>query len=112
MPKLQIKILEDKQSLGRTTAEHAARSLRVAIRDRGLARIIAGASQFEFLEGDMCLRARRHRMHRSDTGHGRHQGDKCLTISGELGATCLRANAELRDRKAQRTSLLSRNLVP
>ena len=52
MPKLQIKILEDKQSLGRTTAEHAARSLRVAIRDRGLARIIAatGASQFEFLE--------------------------------------------------------------
>jgi hypothetical protein len=48
----------------------------------------------------------------SDTGHGRHQGDKCLTISGELGATCLRANAELRDRKAQRTSLLSRNLVP
>lgn len=54
MPKLQIKILEDKQSLGRTTAEHAARSLRAAIRDRGLARIIAGASQFEFLEGDMC----------------------------------------------------------
>jgi glucosamine-6-phosphate deaminase len=50
MPKLQIKMLEDKQSLGRTTAEHAARSLRVAIRDRGLARIIAGASQFEFLE--------------------------------------------------------------
>jgi len=52
MPKLQIKILEDKQSLGRTTAEHAARSLRVAIRDGGLARIIAatGASQFEFLE--------------------------------------------------------------
>jgi glucosamine-6-phosphate deaminase len=52
MPKLQIKILEDKQSLGRTTAERAARSLRVAIRDRGLARIIAatGASQFEFLE--------------------------------------------------------------
>jgi glucosamine-6-phosphate deaminase len=49
---LQIKILEDKQSLGRTTAEHTARSLRVAIRDRGLARIIAatGASQFEFLE--------------------------------------------------------------
>ena len=51
MPKLQIKILEDKQSLGRTTAEHAARSLRVAIRDRGLARLIACASQFfEFLE--------------------------------------------------------------
>ena len=50
MPKLQIKILEDKQSLGRTTAGHAARSLRVAIRDRGLARLIAGASQFEFLE--------------------------------------------------------------
>ena len=51
MPKLRIKILEDKQSLGRTTAEHAARSLRVAIRDRGLARLIACASQFfEFLE--------------------------------------------------------------
>ena len=50
MPKLQIKILEDKQSLGRTTAEHAGRSLRVAIRDRGLARIIAGASQFELQE--------------------------------------------------------------
>ena len=26
MPKLQIQILEDKQSLGRTAAEHAARS--------------------------------------------------------------------------------------
>ena len=66
-------------------------------------------------EGDLSDFARKcdsFRMHRSDTGHGRHQGDKCLTISGELGATCLRANAELRDRKAQRTSLLSRNLVP
>jgi hypothetical protein len=35
MPKLPIKILEDKQSLGRTTTEQAERSLRVAIRDTG-----------------------------------------------------------------------------
>jgi hypothetical protein len=60
MPKLQIKILEDKQSLGRTTAEHAARSLRVAIRDRGLARIIAGASQFRKGSRRPILHARGH----------------------------------------------------
>jgi glucosamine-6-phosphate deaminase len=49
---LQIKILEDKQTLGRTAAQHAAGSLRAAIREKGAARIIAatGASQFEFLE--------------------------------------------------------------
>jgi glucosamine-6-phosphate deaminase len=49
---LQIKILEDKRSAGRMAAEHAANSLRAAIRAQGLARIVAatGASQFEFLE--------------------------------------------------------------
>jgi|SRR5215472_8291038 len=52
MSKLQIKIFQDKHSLGRAAAEHAAKSLRAAIRDNGLARIVAatGTSQFEFLE--------------------------------------------------------------
>jgi len=52
MPKLQIKVFEDKRSLGLAAAEHAAKSLRAAIRDNGVARIVAatGASQFEFLE--------------------------------------------------------------
>jgi glucosamine-6-phosphate deaminase len=49
---LQIKILADKDSLGREAANQAAASLRRAIRQQGKARIIAatGASQFEFLE--------------------------------------------------------------
>lgn len=49
---MQIKILADKQSLGRTAAEHAANSLRAVIRAHGLARMVAatGASQFAFLE--------------------------------------------------------------
>jgi glucosamine-6-phosphate deaminase len=49
---LQIKILTDKDCLGRAAAEHAAISLRRAIRQHGAARIIAatGASQFEFLD--------------------------------------------------------------
>jgi len=49
---LKIKILTDKESLGRAAADHAARSLRRAIRDQGNARIIAatGVSQFEFLD--------------------------------------------------------------
>jgi glucosamine-6-phosphate deaminase len=49
---LQIQILGDKRSAGRAAAEHAAKSLRAAIRSQGFARIIAatGASQFEFLE--------------------------------------------------------------
>jgi len=49
---LQIKVLADKQSLGRTAAEHAANSLRAVIRAHGSARVVAatGASQFEFLE--------------------------------------------------------------
>jgi glucosamine-6-phosphate deaminase len=50
--RLQIKIFEDKAVLGRTAAEHAARSLRAYIAGEGVARIVAatGASQFEFLE--------------------------------------------------------------
>jgi glucosamine-6-phosphate deaminase len=49
---LQIKVLTDKDSLGRAAADHAATSLRQAIRDHGVARVIAatGASQFEFLD--------------------------------------------------------------
>jgi glucosamine-6-phosphate deaminase len=48
---LQIKVLEDKTSLGRAAAEHAATSIRQAIQQRGQARIVVatGASQFEFL---------------------------------------------------------------
>ncbi len=50
--KLLIKVLEDKNTLGRAAAEHAASTIRRAIRTRGRARIVAatGASQFEFLE--------------------------------------------------------------
>jgi len=49
---LQIKILAEKNALGRAAAEQAANSLRRAIRQRKVARIIAatGASQFEFLD--------------------------------------------------------------
>jgi glucosamine-6-phosphate deaminase len=49
---LQIKILSDKDSLGRAAAAHAARSMQDAIDERGEVRIIAatGASQFEFLD--------------------------------------------------------------
>jgi glucosamine-6-phosphate deaminase len=49
---LKIKILTDRESLGRAAANHAARSLRRVIRDQGNARIIAatGVSQFEFLD--------------------------------------------------------------
>lgn len=52
MSQLQIKILADKDALGRAAAEQAANSLRGAIRQRKVARIIAatGASQFEFLD--------------------------------------------------------------
>lgn len=47
-----IRIYEDKTSLGQAAAEHAAVSLRAAMKERGGARIIAatGASQFEFLD--------------------------------------------------------------
>ena len=49
---MQIRILEDKVAAGRAAAEHAANSLRAAIKAQGAARIVAatGASQFEFLE--------------------------------------------------------------
>jgi len=49
---LQIRIVSDKDSLGRAAAEQAAASIRRAIQQRGVARIIAatGASQFEFLD--------------------------------------------------------------
>ena len=52
MSQLQIKILAAKDSLGRAAADQAAASIRLAIRQHGLARIIAatGASQFEFLD--------------------------------------------------------------
>lgn len=49
---MRIKILRDKQAASQAAAEHAAKSLRAVIRDRGLARIVAatGTSQIEFLE--------------------------------------------------------------
>jgi glucosamine-6-phosphate deaminase len=49
---LQVKILADKDALGRAAAEQAAASIQRAIRQRGGARIVAatGASQFEFLD--------------------------------------------------------------
>jgi len=49
---LQIRILEDKETVGQAAAEQAANSLRQAIRHNGAARIVAatGASQFEFLD--------------------------------------------------------------
>jgi glucosamine-6-phosphate deaminase len=48
---MNIKIFEDKDSLGKTAADHAATVIRQAILDRGSARIIAAtaASQKEFL---------------------------------------------------------------
>jgi glucosamine-6-phosphate deaminase len=50
--KVQIKVLEDKISLGQAAAEQAAASLRKAIRESGRTRIVVatGASQFEFLD--------------------------------------------------------------
>jgi len=49
---VQIKVLEDKNSLGRAAAEQAASSLNNAIHKLGRARIVVatGASQFEFLD--------------------------------------------------------------
>ena len=49
---MQIKILDDKKALGLAAAEHAAKSLRAAVRENGAARIVAatGVSQFEFLD--------------------------------------------------------------
>ena len=47
-----IKVLEDKNELGRAAAEQAAASIRKAIQKTGRARVVAatGASQFEFLD--------------------------------------------------------------
>ncbi len=47
-----LKVFEDKTSLARDAAMHAAAAIRKAIAERGCARVIAatGASQFEFLE--------------------------------------------------------------
>jgi len=49
---LQIRILEDKETVGQAAAEQAGNSLRQAIRQNGVVRIVAatGASQFEFLD--------------------------------------------------------------
>ena len=49
---MQIKILDDQKALGQAAAEHAAKSLRAALREKGIARVVAatGASQFEFLD--------------------------------------------------------------
>jgi len=48
---LQVKVLENAQSLGKAAAAHAEQSLRQALDQRGKARIIAatGSAQFEFL---------------------------------------------------------------
>jgi glucosamine-6-phosphate deaminase len=47
-----IKVFENKEELGRAAATQAGTAIRDAIKERGLARIIAatGASQFEFLD--------------------------------------------------------------
>ncbi len=52
MSQLQIRVFEDKESVGQAAAEQAANSLRQVIRKNGVARIVAatGASQFEFLD--------------------------------------------------------------
>ncbi len=49
---MQIKIFNDKKALALAAAEHAAKSLRAALRENGGARIVSatGASQFEFLD--------------------------------------------------------------
>jgi len=39
MPQLQIKILDDQKALGQAAAEHAAKSLRAALRENGGARV-------------------------------------------------------------------------
>ena len=49
---MEIRILTDKDSVGRAAASQAASALRRAIREQGTARVVAatGASQFEFLD--------------------------------------------------------------
>jgi glucosamine-6-phosphate deaminase len=52
VPKMDVRVLPDRESLGRAAAERAASSLRSALHDQGSARLVAatGASQFEFLD--------------------------------------------------------------
>ena len=49
---MKINIFDDKSTLGRSAAAHAADSLRTYIRNQGYVRLVAatGASQFEFLD--------------------------------------------------------------
>jgi glucosamine-6-phosphate deaminase len=49
---MDVRVLHDRESLGRAAAEQAALSLRDALRDQESARLVAatGASQFEFLD--------------------------------------------------------------
>lgn len=49
---MTIRVLEDRPSLGKAAAAHAAASIQRAIRESGVARVVAAsaASQFEFLE--------------------------------------------------------------
>jgi glucosamine-6-phosphate deaminase len=49
---VKLRVLGEKEELGKAAASHAAMTIRHAIDDRGLARIIAatGASQFDFLD--------------------------------------------------------------
>lgn len=49
---MQIKIFDNKKTMGRAAAEHAAESLRAALCENGAARIVVatGASQFDFLD--------------------------------------------------------------
>ena len=49
---LLVKVFNDTGSLAKAAAEHAARSIRQAVRENGCARILAatGTSQFEFLD--------------------------------------------------------------
>lgn len=50
--KLQIRILDTKQAVGKSAGQHAASSLRAALKAGRVARLVAatGASQFEFLD--------------------------------------------------------------
>lgn len=53
-----IKAFEDKASLGKAAAEQAATAIRSAVRDRGVARVVAASamSQFEFLAALTAIR--------------------------------------------------------
>jgi glucosamine-6-phosphate deaminase len=51
-PRVILKVFKDKEDLGQAAATQAAKAIRDAIRERGVARIVAatGASQLEFLD--------------------------------------------------------------